>query len=160
MYKSDDVAAYFLAHDDWDMFCGYFENTITRINTFLHLAQNLYVTKYGAYLFEPDLFAEDDGVICAGVEENYDVLFSNIFELPEHITSEDRTFLEQFIDVFRCMPTDELMMLSEEDPERLARLDNKGKALDPLSRVDEYRTLYNDYLEAMAAVDVSDRMPW
>ena len=162
MYTSDAIAAYFLSHDDWDMFCGYFENTIDRTNTFLQLAQNLYVTDFGKLLFSPDIYAEEKGVVCNGVEEHYDSLFSDIFMLPEHITQEDRTWLERFIDVFRCMPTEELRLLSEEDPARLARMEHKTEPLDPLAHREAFEAMYRPYLDAMEKVDleVAAHRPW
>ena len=79
MLKAIDVAKYFLNKDDGTLFNNrlvgraerkFYEGN-ARLNKYLHIAQNLYIARYGSKLFEDDLYAYDNGAVVPSVQENY-----------------------------------------------------------------------------------------
>lgn len=154
------IAKYFLAKDperrifvkaSMTQDCRAYGEGATRMNEYLHLAQNIYIAKEGERLFAEDLCAHEDSVVVPVVHRNYAVLVarSDVPELPASV----RTFLDQIYDILKDATLDELLELSHEDDEWVEKHGisyKAGRRMDPMSRQDTYRQQYSDILAIMA----------
>lgn len=106
MTSAYDVASYLLAKDtDRTMFPGYVlpgngrgvDEGNARLNSYLHISQNLYIARTGRKLFEEDLYASDNGAVIPSIQQNYALLQgkSEGFELDE----EKAAFLDRIFHV-------------------------------------------------------------
>lgn len=163
MIKDIDVAKYYLKKDD--NHSVFSNNLITRngrtfyegnarINKYLHLAQNIYISMYGKPLFETVFYAYDNGVVSKDVQENYARL-TKIDNEANVISSEDADYLDKIYEILKEANIDELIELSHEDIEwqEKSRFYNlQDQVMDSLNHVDEYKKQYEDivkYIERM-----------
>ncbi len=159
MLNARQVAQYFLGKDpkrivfnkDLIQMSGRkFYDGNARLNKYLHMAQNLYIAKTGEKLFQDDMYAYDNGAVVPDVQENYKLLLSrpSMPEIPEAICS----FLDKLYEILGDATLDDLIELSHEDDEWIAKHRYYGKAeqrMDSMSRVATYRQQYSDILSIM-----------
>lgn len=158
-YNAVDIAKYFISLDtDGTVFSKdklierngstMYEGNL-KLNKFLHLAQNLYIAKYGKLLFDNNMYAYKNGAIVKDVQSNYLSLFLNL----NHAEIDDETeeFLKLVYRINRNAPIDELIEISHEDPEWEDKecLPNGKQLMDSLSRINEYKNQYEDALYIM-----------
>lgn len=159
MLKGIDVARYFLSKDpDRKLFNKELETKNgrtfyegnARLNKYLHMAQNIYIAKTGSKLFDDDLYAYDNGAVLPRVQENYSVLYGRHTE-PE-LPDGAKEYLDKIYAVFEGATLDELIELSHEDDEWVAKsgyYQKSAQRMDSLSRADEYREQYADIIKVM-----------
>ena len=159
MLNALTIAQYFMSRDPEHMVfqdrivdypIGRFYEATTRLNAFLHLAQNLWIAWSGEKLFREDFYAYDSGAIVPVVQRNFTELYyrEDRPELPEP----PQKFLTELFDMLKGIPLDELILLSREDTEwaeKNNRYGCKERRMDSLSRKDEYRQQYADVLMTM-----------
>lgn len=159
MLRAVDVARYFINKDKDGLLFNKelvhmngrdFYSGNAKLNKFLHLAQNIYIAKTGEKLFDDDLYAYDNGAVAPSVQENYAILLKRraAVSMPQETTQ----FLDKVFRVLRNASLEELIDLSHEDSEWLARHSYFAKAeqrMNSLSRADEYRIQYKDILKVM-----------
>lgn len=93
----------------------FYEGNI-RLNQYMHLAQNIYLAKYGEPLMDSVFYAYDNGVVDPDVQENYLVLLER---KDKNVVMEEngKRFLDAVCKAFRNATLDELIELSHEDQE-------------------------------------------
>ena len=109
--KARDVALFFLLKDTNNTV--FTQNLVNkndrtfydgnaRLNKFLHLAQNIYLAKYGELLYDDDLLAYDNGGVVQEVQKGYGFLLHNKQKLSSSIciTEQAKSFLNVLYDVF------------------------------------------------------------
>jgi len=125
-----------------------------RLNKYLHIAQNLYIAKYGQKLFSDSLYAYDNGAVVPDVQENYSIMISR--DPCSDMDKDTAVFLDCVMALLENATLDELIQISHEDSEwRLKNnhFEKKDQEMDSLSHIDEYREQYADallVLEGMA----------
>lgn len=159
MLSARQVAQYFLGKDtkhtvfnkDLIQMNGRkFYDGNARLNKYLHMAQNLYIAKTGEKLFQDDLYAYDNGAVVPEIQENYALLLNrvNVPELPEPICS----FLDKLYEILGDASLEDLIALSHEDDEWIAKHSYYRKAeqrMDSMARVTTYQQQYSDILSIM-----------
>ena len=87
-----------------------------RLNEYMHLAQNIYIAKYGEPLMDSVFYAYDNGAVDPNVQENYPVLLER---KDNNVVMEEngKRFLNAVYKAFRNGTLDELIELSKEDSE-------------------------------------------
>ena len=87
-----------------------------RLNKYMHLAQNIYIAKYGEPLMDSVFYAYDNGAVDPKIQENYSVLLER---KDKNVVMEDneKKFLDAIYKAFRNATLDELIELSHEDSE-------------------------------------------
>lgn len=121
-----------------------------RLNKYLHMAQNIFIAKTGTKLFQEDLYAYDNGAIAPDVQENYAILLSknDIPCLPAEISD----FLDRIFKVLENASLDELIELSHEDSEWIAKhgyYSKPDQRMNSMARASEYQEQYHDILVVM-----------
>lgn len=160
MLRGIDVARYILSLDkDQKLFNKqlrvqngrtFYEGN-ARLNKYLHLAQNIYIAKYGKLLMDSVFYAYDNGAVDPNVQEKYSVLLSQRDTVP-HIPSEDADYLKKIFKVFQNATLDELIDLSHEDSEWIDKhgyYKKEDQRMDSISRKDEYAEQYADIIKVM-----------
>lgn len=160
MLKGVDVAIYFLSLDtEHDIFN---KKTLTkngrkfyegnaRINKYLHMAQNIYIAKYGKPLMDSIFYAYDNGAVDPNVQEKYSVLL-NMRNTPISISDEEKHYLDSIYKAFRNAPLDELIELSHEDPEWIDKhgyYKKEDQIMDSMARKEEYAEQYADIIKVL-----------
>lgn len=155
MTSAYDVASYFLAKNtDHTMFPGYVlpgngrgvDEGNARLNSYLHISQNLYIARTGRKLFEEDLYASDNGAVIPSIQQNYALLQgkSEGFELDE----EKAAFLDRICHAIKNAGIDELLEASREDPAWIETTNNGCFVkMDSLAHSEEYSKQYSDMLK-------------
>ena len=87
-----------------------------RLNKYLHMAQNIYIAKYGEPLMDSVFYAYDNGAVDPNVQERYSVLLERRNQ-PITITDQEKKFLDSIYKAFYNASLDELIELSHEDSE-------------------------------------------
>ena len=111
--KARDIALFFLSKDtDNTVFTQNLVNMNNRtfydgnarLNKFLHLAQNIYLAKYGELLYDDDLLAYDNGGVVQEVQKEYGFLLHNKQKLSNSIciTEQAQSFLNVFYEIGRA----------------------------------------------------------
>lgn len=140
------VAKYFISIDD-----GTFNNnSSTRLNIYLHMAQNLYIAKTGEKLFKERLYAADNGAENPCVRQSYHKWKSNK-QQNFNIPSETKIFLNNVYNILKNADMKDLIQISKEDREWQEKHCSHGK-MDSLRHASEYKTQYADavkYMEKM-----------
>ena len=162
--KARDVALFFVLKDTDNT--GFTQNLVNkndrtfydgnaRLNKFLHLAQNIYLAKYGELLYDDDLLAYDNGGVVQEVHKGYGFLLHNKQKLSSSIciTEQAKSFLNVFYDVFKNASLDELIQLSHED-ESWVDKHKYGSYLklikmDTAKYAEQYKKQYSDILQVM-----------
>ena len=158
MLKAIDIARYFLSLDTDENMFG--RNLVSRqgktfcegnarLNKYLHIAQNLYIAKTGTKLFSEDLYAFDNGAVVPAVREKYTSLRRSknyVLAIPDVYID----FLNKVYKVLMNATLDELIEISHEDGEWLARNPHRGnQRMNSLARAEEYKVQYADMLKIM-----------
>ena len=126
-----------------------------RLNKYMHLAQNIYIAKYGVPLMDSVFYAYDNGAVAPQVQENYSVLWehsSQDVEVPEN----ERKFLSSIFKAFRNASLDELIELSHEDSEWMEKhryYRKEEQKMDSMSRREEYRVQYADMIKVLERME-------
>ena len=160
MMKGIDVARYFLSLDkDGEIFNKelrtqngrtFYEGN-ARLNKYMHLAQNIYIAKYGTLLMDSVFYAYDNGAVDPEVQKNYSVLLERKNEnvsMPER----EKNFLSGIFKAFRNDSLDELIEMSHEDSEWLDKHNyykKEDQRMDSMSRIGEYRAQYADMIKVL-----------
>lgn len=160
MVKGFDVARYFLNLDNRGEIFNkvlrtqngrtFYEGN-ARLNKYMHLAQNIYIAKYGVPLMDSVFYAYDNGAVDPEVQENYSVLLERRNQevmLPE----KERRFLNSIYRAFRNASLDELIALSHEDSEWMDKHGHYRKEdqrMDSMARKDEYQAQYADMIKVL-----------
>lgn len=160
MMKGIDVAKYFLGLDrDGKIFNKelqtqngrtFYEGN-ARLNKYMHLAQNIYIAKYGIPLMDSVFYAYDNGAVDPEVQKNYSVLLEHRNE-DVSISENEEDFLGKIFKAFRNASLDELIEMSHEDSEWLDKHGHYRKEdqiMDSMSRVEEYREQYADMVKVL-----------
>lgn len=126
-----------------------------RLNKYLHMAQNLFIAKTGQKLFDEDLYAYDNGAVAPSVQESYALLWTrnDTPDLPAPI----REFLDRIFKAFENATLDDLIELSHEDSEWIAKHRYYAKPdqrMNSLAHVDEYREQYGDMLVVLDRIQL------
>lgn len=164
MLTARDVAMYFISKDkDGTLFNKkvvekngrkFYEGN-ARLNKYLHLAQNIYLAKTGEPLFHEKLYAYDNGAVVPVIQENYAVLLERTKEYAVNLREEEKlvkSFLDVFYKVCENATLDELIELSHEDEEWIAKHEGytrKEQEMDNASRKEEYAVQYADMVRIM-----------
>ena len=164
MLKAREIAKYFLNKDkEQRIFTKnlierngrtFYEGNI-RLNNYIHMAQNLYIAKCGKKLFADDLYAYDNGAVAVDVQENYAILLN--WNKETQFEDDIRDFLDRVYIIFQNATLDELIALSHEDSEWVAKHSYASKQeqkMDSLARMDEYREQYKDILRVMERLPI------
>lgn len=165
--KAMDIAKYFMAKDtDGQVFCkdlmtGRNNRTFyvgnAKLNKFLHLAQNVYLAKYGRKLFEDDLVAYDNGAVVPAVLKKFAVLVSGDKEKPQ-LPEATAKFLDVFYEAFKNADIDELIDLSHDDlawQEKSGRYYSGDEIMEIEKHLDFYRMQYADMIKVMDRMAVN-----
>ncbi len=160
MLKGVDVAIYFLSLDTGhDVFNKgilskngrkFYEGN-ARLNKYLHMAQNIYIAKYGKPLMDSVFYAYDNGAVDPNVQEKYSVLL-NMRNKPVSIGEDEKDFLDRVYRAFRNATLDELIELSHEDPEWIDKhgyYRKEEQIMDSMARKKEYAIQYADMIKVL-----------
>ncbi len=160
MIKGIDVARYFLGLDKEGKIFNktlrtqngrtFYEGN-ARLNKYMHLAQNIYIAKYGVPLMDSVFYAYDNGMVDPEVQKNYSVLLergNQSVPMPER----EEEFLSGIFKAFRNASLDELIEMSHEDSEWMDKHDyyrKEDQRMDSMSRVEEYKVQYADMIKVL-----------
>lgn len=160
MLRGIDVARYILSLDkDQELFNKqlrvqsgrtFYEGN-ARLNKYLHLAQNIYIAKYGKPLMNSVFYAYDNGAVDPNVQEKYSVLLNQRNSVPD-IPDEKAEYLQKIFKVFQNATLDELIELSHEDSEWIEKhgyYKKEDQRMDSMSRKEEYAEQYADIIKVM-----------
>lgn len=157
MLRGIDVAIYFLS---LDISCTMFTKQLcerngrrfyegnARLNKYLHLAQNIYIAKYGEPLMDSVFYAYDNGAVDPVVQENYSVLLERRHQ-EISIPEPEKDFLNKIYKAFKNAELDELIELSHEDSEWIDKHNyylKQDQKMDSMSRKAEYAEQYADII--------------
>lgn len=126
-----------------------------RLNKYLHMAQNIYIAKYGEPLMDSVFYAYDNGAVDPNVQENYSVL---LHKNKSQVSIEDpeRKYLDSIYKAFQNASLEELIELSHEDPEWIDKhgyYRKEDQAMDSMSRREEYAEQYADMIKVLERME-------
>jgi uncharacterized phage-associated protein len=160
MIKGMDAAKFFLNLDDSRKIFNkelrtqngrtFYEGN-ARLNKYMHLAQNIYIAKYGVPLMDCIFYAYDNGAVAPQVQENYSVLWEQRNQ-DISISEEEKVFLTSIFNAFQNASLDELIELSHEDSEWMEKHSHYRKEeqqMDSMSRKEEYKKQYADMIKVL-----------
>ena len=128
-----------------------------RLNKMLHLAQNIYIGKYGEPLIDADFLAYDNGGVIPEIQENYRMLLATNTQEEIHLDSDAKAYLAIIFDIFKDAPVEELIEIDHEDPawqEKHQYYNKLDQVMDPMSFVDDYRVRYADINELIDEMEM------
>lgn len=164
MIRSIDAASYILSLDkNREVFTKTLRNQNgrrfyegnARLNKYLHLAQNIYIAKYGEPLLDSEFYAYDNGAVDPRVQENFSVLFDRANYQVTFGDSEKR-FLDSVCKAFQNATLDELIELSHEDSEWIDKHGHYRKEeqkMDSMARKEEYAEQYADMVKVLERME-------
>lgn len=165
MLKGVEVARYFLELDKEQKIFNkkvltkngrkFYEGN-ARLNKYMHLAQNIYIAKYGKPLMDSVFYAYDNGAVDPNVQENYSVLLE-MRNCPVSIGDADRKFLYSIYMAFMNAELDELIELSHEDSEWIdkhAHYRKEDQRMDSMSHKEEYAEQYADMIKVLERMEL------
>lgn len=127
-----------------------------RLNKYMHLAQNIYIAKYGKPLMDSVFYAYDNGAVDPKVQENYSVLLErrdqNIV-----LAENERRFLDAIYKAFQNATLDELIELSHEDSEWIDKQSfykKEDQRMDSMAHKEEYAEQYADIIKILERMKV------
>lgn len=160
MLKGVDVARYFLGLDKEQKVFNkevlmkngreFYEGN-ARLNKYLHMAQNIYIAKYGKPLMDSIFYAYDNGAVDPNVQEKYSILL-NMRNNPVFIGKDEKEYLDNIYKAFKNASLDELIELSHEDLEWIDKhgYDRKeDQIMDSMTRQKEYAEQYVDMIKVL-----------
>lgn len=126
-----------------------------RLNKYMHLAQNIYIAKYGKPLMDSVFYAYDNGAVDPKVQENYSVLLErrdqNIV-----LAENEKRFLESIYKAFQNATLDELIELSHEDSEWIDKhnfYQKEDQRMDSMAHKEEYAEQYADMIKVLERME-------
>lgn len=127
-----------------------------RLNKYMHLAQNIYIAKYGEPLMDSVFYAYDNGAVDPKIQENYSVLLER---KDKNVVMEDneKKFLDAIYKAFRNATLDELIELSHEDSEWIDKhsyYQKDDQKMDSMARKEEYAKQYADMVKVLERMGV------
>lgn len=126
-----------------------------RLNKYMHLAQNIYIAKYGKPLMDSVFYAYDNGAVDPKVQENYSVLLEK--REPDVVLAEnERKFLDAIYKAFQNATLDELIELSHEDSEWIDKhifYQKKDQQMDSMAHKEEYAEQYADMIKVLERME-------
>ena len=127
-----------------------------RLNKYMHLAQNIYIAKYGEPLMDSVFYAYDNGAVDPKIRENYSVLLER---KDKNVVMEDneKKFLDAIYKAFRNATLDELIELSHEDSEWIDKhnyYQKNDQKMDSMARKEEYAKQYADMVKVLERMGV------
>lgn len=127
-----------------------------RLNKYMHLAQNIYIAKYGEPLVDSVFYAYDNGAVDPKIQENYSVLLER---KDKNVVMEDneKKFLDAIYKAFRNATLDELIELSHEDSEWIDKhnyYQKNDQKMDSMARKEEYAKQYADMVKVLERMGV------
>lgn len=127
-----------------------------RLNKYMHLAQNIYIAKYGEPLMDSVFYAYDNGTVDPKIQENYSVLLER---KDKNVVMEDneKKFLDAIYKAFRNATLDELIELSHEDSEWIDKhnyYQKNDQKMDSMARKEEYAKQYADMVKVLERMGV------
>ncbi len=164
MLKGIDVAKYIL---NLDKSGELFDKTLrnqngrtfyegnARLNKYMHLAQNIYIAKYGEPLMDSVFYAYDNGAVDPRIQENYSVLLERRNQ-PVHIPEREQIFLDRVFKAFQNASLDELIELSHEDSEWMEKhgyYNKEEQKMDSMAHLAEYKEQYADMIKVLERMD-------
>lgn len=165
MLRGIDVALYFLNLDtDHTLFTKqvrtengrrFYEGN-ARLNKYLHMAQNIYIAKYGEPLLDSVFYAYDNGAVDPNVQENFSILLE-MRGREVAIPNFEREYLDKIYKALQNATLDELIELSHEDPEwedKHSFYRKEDQKMDSLSRKNEYAVQYADAIKVLERMQV------
>lgn len=160
MMKGIDVARYFLSLDkNGEIFNKilrtqngrtFYEGN-ARLNKYMHLAQNIYIAKYGALLMDSVFYAYDNGAVDPVVQESYSVLLERRDQAVS-LQEREQRFLDSIFKAFYNATLDELIELSHEDSEWVDKhgyYRKEDQKMDSMARKAEYERQYADMIKIL-----------
>lgn len=122
-----------------------------RLNKYMHLAQNIYIAKYGRPLMDSVFYAYDNGAVDPKVQENYSVLLER---RDQNVVLEEneKKFLNAIYRAFQNATLDELIELSHEDSEWIDKhgfYQKEDQMMDSMVHKDEYAEQYADMIKVL-----------
>lgn len=164
MMKGIDVARYFLSLDKGSEIFNkvlrtqngrtFYEGN-ARLNKYMHLAQNIYIAKYGVPLMDSVFYAYDNGAVDPVVQESYSVLLerrNQTVSVPE----KEQRFLDSIFKAFYNASLDELIELSHEDSEWLDKhgyYRKEEQKMDSMAHKEEYKKQYADMIKVLERME-------
>lgn len=163
MVDARDIAKYFLKKDVFkELFVSkniersgvVFNEGSARINKYLHISQNMWIAKTGGLLFSQPLLAFNNGAVVDDVRMNFNACVKKAPHFDDDFPVEIRNFLNSIYVILKNATIDELIHLSHQDDEWIAKNKNgrrtkKEQEMDSLSRKDQYKEQYADALIIM-----------
>ena len=158
MMKALDIAKYFLDKDPERRYFTYIpitRNGLTfydgnaKINKFLHLAQVLYIAKYGKLLMEDVFYAFANGAVVEDVQKAFNSTLHKPTEYGVSFDTETNDFLDRVYFMLQNASVDDLIDLSHEDDEWDMKNIQRKKAeqqMDFMPHIDTYKKQYADAL--------------
>lgn len=127
-----------------------------RLNKYMHLAQNIYIAKYGEPLMDSVFYAYNNGAVDPKIQENYSVLLER---KDKNVVMEDneKKFLDAIYKAFRNATLDELIELSHEDSEWIDKhnyYQKNDQKMDSMARKEEYAKQYADMVKVLERMGV------
>lgn len=160
MLKGVDVARYFLGLDKEQKLFNkevltkngreFYEGN-ARLNKYLHMAQNIFIAKYGKPLMDSVFYAYDNGAVDPNVQEKYSILL-NMRDNPVFIGKDEKEYLDNIYKAFKNASLDELIELSHEDPEWIDKhgyYRKEDQIMDSMARQKEYAEQYADMIKVL-----------
>lgn len=126
-----------------------------RLNKYMHLAQNIYIAKYGEPLMDSVFYAYDNGAVDPAVQENYSLLLERRDQKVSLGENEEK-FLDAICKAFRNATLDELIELSHEDSEWITRHSyyrKEDQKMDSMAHKEEYAEQYADMVKVLERMD-------
>lgn len=134
-----------------------------RINTYIQLAQNIYIAKTGKKLIDVDFYAYDNGAVALEIQEHYLFLLSNINNVHENVdfpfSKEEKDFLNKMYVALEDANVNELIEISKEDLEWINKSKNYTKdkqKMDSLKLKDLYKIQYANFIWAFDRIDANN----
>lgn len=126
-----------------------------RLNKYMHMAQNIYIAKYGKPLMDSIFYAYDNGAVNPEVQENYSVLLAHR-DKDVNLGEDEKKFLAAIYKAFRNATLDELIELSHEDPEWISKhryYQKEEQKMNSLIHKNEYADQYADMIKVLERME-------
>lgn len=159
MIRGIDVALYFISLDPahkafnkrkciQDGRCFYIGSE--RLNHYMHMAQNIYIAKYGEPLMDSVFYAYDGGAVDRVVYEKYPELLECGDDALQ-IDDDVKKYLDAIYRALHNASLEELTILCQEDPEWVDKYyqHGKNKQMDPMAHAAVYRIMYADMIKVL-----------
>ena len=126
-----------------------------RLNKYLHIAQNLYIAKFGKKLFEDNLYAFNNGGVVENVRKQYSRIKLTSKNIDEEIPNDIKNFLDKLYVMLNNATIDDLIQISHEDIEWLNKNNYRTKEnqkMNNIEHINEYKKQYADALYVMDTI--------